>query len=178
MICVLDANVLVLWANTATEDRILSRLDHMLETIGKVGGRIVLPTPAVSELLVRTADGTSAWLAALHRRSTVVVAPFDLRAATECAMIHRLATQAGSKRKGTKDGEHYQKIKVDRQIAAIARVAGADMLITDDENLISVCAFIALPTCRVRDLELPPSAAQMKMDLAPPVEAVDRAGPG
>ncbi len=167
MICVLDANALVLWANLSTEPRILARLDHLLDTIAKAGGRIVLPTPAVSELLVRTNEGTSAWLTALQRRSTVSVAPFDLRAAAECAFIHRLAEKSGGKRQGTRNGEHYQKIKVDRQIAAIAKVSNAELLVTDDANLTAVCAFIGLATSRVSQLELPASAAQMTIDIVP-----------
>jgi predicted nucleic acid-binding protein len=168
MICVLDANALVLWASASTDERTLLRLDHLLDTMSKSGGRIVLPTPALSELLVRANEGTSAWLAALQRRSTVSVASFDLRAAAECAFIHRLATKAGGKRAGTKSGEHYQKIKVDRQIAAIAKVSNADLIVTDDENLIAVSKFIGLATSKVAELELPASAAQMKMELLPP----------
>ncbi|MEO6016133.1 MAG: PIN domain-containing protein [Polaromonas sp.] len=175
MNCTLDANALVSWANNGTDERILARLDHLLETVSKAGGVIILPTPAISELLVRTAEGTAAWLTALQRRSSVRVASFDLRAATECALIHRLAVAAGGKRKGTKSGEHFQKIKVDRQIAAIARVAGADVLITDDENLISVCAFIGLPTKKLNALELPASASQTKLEFVAPSAGTDLA---
>lgn len=164
MNCTLDANALVSWASATTDQRIIARLDHLLDTVSKTGGVIILPTPAISELLVRAADGTSAWLAALQRRSAVRVASFDVRAATECALIHRLAVSAGGKRKGSKPGEHFQKIKVDRQIAAIARVAGSDLLVTDDENLITVCDFIGLPTKRLSELELPASAAQTKLE--------------
>lgn len=165
MICTLDACVLVLWANTHTDEGMLARLDHLLESVAKADGVLVLPTPAIGELLVRTDQGTSAWLGALQKRSVVRVAPFDLRAATECAMIHRLAVKAGGKRHGTKSGEHYQKIKVDRQIAAIARVAGSDLLVTDDDNLIAVAQFIGMQVTRPSQLELPSSAAQIDLDL-------------
>lgn len=172
MICTLDANALVLWASTSTNGRTLARLDHLLETLSKEGGLIVLPTPAVSELLVRTDSGTAAWLAAVQRRSSVKVVPFDIRAAAECAFIHRLATGAGGKRKGSKVGEPYQKIKVDRQIAAIARVAGSDLLVTDDANLIEVCKFIGLATKRVDELDMPASASQthLQFNAAPAAE--------
>lgn len=175
MICTLDACVLVLWASTKTEESILARLDHLLEKVAKADGVLILPTPAISELLVRTDEGTAAWLAALQRRSVVRVAPFDLRAAAECAMVHRLATAAGGKRHGTKKGEHYQKIKVDRQIAAIARVAGADVLITDDDNLIAVASFIGLQAMRPKELELPSAAAQIKLDLVAGTSSSGRA---
>lgn len=165
MICALDANALVLWASQRTEEHILARLDHLLETISASGGYIVLPTPSLSELLVRTDDATAAWLNALQRRNSVRVAGFDMRAAAECAFIHRLAIAAGGKRHGTKVGEHYQKIKIDRQIAAIAKVAGAELIVTDDENLIKVGQHIGIATKRVLELDLPASAAQMNLSL-------------
>lgn len=168
MICVIDANVLVLWANVHTEERILLRLENLLDTVSKTGGRVVLPTPAISELLVRAEEGGSAWLSAVQRRSSVLVAAFDIRAAAECAMIHRSAVQRGNKRFGTKPGEAYQKIKVDRQIAAIAIVAGADLVVTGDEGLMAVCAHMGLKAKRVEELEFPPSAAQMKIDYQAP----------
>lgn len=171
MICTLDACVLVLWANIHTEDGTLARLDHLLDTVAKADGVLVLPTPAISELLVRTGDGTSAWLNALQRRSVVRVAPFDLRAATECAMIHQSAVKAGGKRKGTKPGEVFQKIKVDRQIAAIAKVMRTDLLVTGDDNLTAVARFIGMRVSRPEDLDLPPSAAQTNFDFK--IKAID-----
>lgn len=164
MICVIDANVLVLWANIHTDERTLLRLENLLDSVGKAGGRVVLPTPAISELLVRAEAGGAAWLSALQRRSSVLIAPFDVRAAAECAMIHRSAIQKAGKRYGTKPGEAYQKIKVDRQIAAIALVHGADLVVTADENLMTVCAHVGISSKRVEELELPTSAAQMKID--------------
>ena len=161
MNCTLDTNALILWSSTKTNELTIARLDNLFEIISKSGGVVILPTPAISELLIKTDSGTTAWLAALQRRSAVKVAPFDLRAAVECALISRLGdgTKAG-KRAGTKPGEAYQKIKVDRQIAAIARVSGSDLLVTDDEGLIKICEFINIPTSRVVSLDLPASAMQ------------------
>lgn len=164
MICTLDACVLVLWASIDTDETLLARLDHLLEMVGRADGALILPTPAVSELLVRTDTGTAAWLNALQRRSVVRIAPFDLRAAAECAFIHQRAVAAGGKRFGTKKNEHFQKIKVDRQIVAIAKVAGSDLLVTDDENLIAVASFVGLGTVRPGDLDLPESAKQSKLN--------------
>jgi predicted nucleic acid-binding protein len=177
MICTLDACVLVLWASTKTEESLLARLDHLLEKVAKADGVLVLPTPAISELLVRTENGTTAWLGALQKRSAVRVAPFDMKAAVECAMIHRLAVSAGGKRHGTKKGEHYQKVKIDRQIAAIARVAGSDLLVTDDDNLIAVANFVGLQALRPVELELPSAAAQIRLEFTVPAASTETDSP-
>jgi predicted nucleic acid-binding protein len=163
MICTIDANALILWASPKTNDVTLARLQLLLETVAKAGGAIILPTPAVAELLIRTDEGTAAWLQGLQRRNAVRVAPFDLRAAAECAFIHRLAEKAGGKRSGAKVSDPYQKIKVDRQIAAIAKVANSDLLVTGDDGLIAVCKFIGLATCKVDDLDAPASALQGRL---------------
>ena len=121
MICTIDANALILWASPKTDDLTLARLNLLLDAVTKAKGAIIIPTPAVSELLIRTDEGTAAWLQGLQKRNAVRVASFDLRAATECALIHRLAEKAGGKRSGARASDAYQKIKVDRQIAAIAK---------------------------------------------------------
>ena len=167
MICTIDANVLILWASKRTDEVTMARLNHLLETVSAAKGAIIIPTPAVSELLIRTDDGTADWLTALQRRSAVRVASFDIRAATECAMIHRLADKSGGKRSGARAEDAYQKIKVDRQIAAIAKVANSDLLVTDDGGLIAVCRFIGLPTKRVAELDTPASALQGKLPFSP-----------
>jgi len=163
MICTIDANALILWASPKTDDLTLARLNLLLDAVTKAKGAIIIPTPAVSELLIRTDEGTAAWLQGLQKRSAVRVASFDLRAATECALIHRLAEKAGGKRSGARASDAYQKIKVDRQIAAIAKVANSDLLVTDDGGLIAVCRFIGLPTSRVAELDAPASALQGRL---------------
>ncbi len=163
MICTIDANALILWASPKTDDLTLARLNLLLDAVTKAKGAIIIPTPAVSELLIRTDEGTAAWLQGLQKRNAVRVASFDLRAATECALIHRLAEKAGGKRSGARASDAYQKIKVDRQIAAIAKVANSDLLVTDDGGLIAVCRFIGLPTSRVAELDAPASALQGRL---------------
>jgi predicted nucleic acid-binding protein len=165
MICTLDANAIIVWSSPSSDALQIGRLELLLENVGKAKGVIVLPTPAIAELLVLTDDATANWLGVLQKKSAIKIAPFDLKAAVECAMIHRLAMAKGNKRQGVKKGEAYQKIKVDRQIAAIAKLHQSDLLVTDDANLAIVAQSIGLRTSRLEELEAPASARQISLAL-------------
>lgn len=162
MIITLDARALILWSSIQTDELTLARLDHLLASIPK-GGAVLLPTPAVAELLVKTDHASELWLAQLQRKLTVRIGPFDLRAAAECARMHRATAGTGrGKRANTKPGEPYQKIKIDRQIAAIAKVHGSDRIVTDDENLAAIARSLGISAVGVDELDLPDSARQGK----------------
>lgn len=171
MIYTLDAKALILWSSTKTDELIHARLEFLLERITKSSGLIIIPTPAIAELLVRTEASTQLWLSQMSRKTYIRIAPFDVKAAAECAQMHLSAEGKGSKRAGTKAGEPYQKIKVDRQIVAIARVYGSHVLVSDDAGLREICSNIGLRTHKVEDLELPDSAKQGKLELDAPEAA-------
>ena len=84
------------------------------------------------------------------------IASFDTRAAIELADINRKAD--GDKRSGT--DEPYQKIKIDRQIVAIAKVAGARTIYTNDKGLRTFAREAEIKTTGVHELPLPPEKAQ------------------
>ena len=95
---VIDANVLIAWSAKKTPDLVRARLQYMLETAAKEKERILIPTPALAEFLVRTDDATTEWLAELEKKSAVDVCSFDRKAAFECAFIERGAHKAGDKK--------------------------------------------------------------------------------
>ncbi|CAG0999849.1 hypothetical protein PLCT2_03006 [Planctomycetaceae bacterium] len=168
MICTLDANALVVWAAQESGDLDVARLDALFVEISRSKGRLILPTPVLAEFFVRSsATGASAWLAALQRKQAIKVAEFDVKAAAECAAIHRRAVDAGSKRHHVKPNEAYQKIKVDRQIAAIAIVNRSDAVITADGNLRTVCEANGLRVMSVQDLAIPDAARQRRIEEVP-----------
>jgi len=171
MIVVLDTKCLISWARTDDPDNLdRDRLDHLFANISAAKGRVVLPAPVVAEFLVHSDLGTSDWLVALERKSSIVVAPFDRRAALECALIDRAALASGNKRGGRK--EAWQRIKIDRQIVAIARVAGAVSIVTDDAGLTTTARSVGLQVQSLSELDLPDSARQSKLDLQPMSDAV------
>jgi predicted nucleic acid-binding protein len=95
---VVDANVLIVWSANKTPDLVRARLHYLLETAGKDKHRILIPTPALAEFLVRTDDSTAEWLNELEKKSAVEICAFDRRAAFECAFIERGAHRKGDKK--------------------------------------------------------------------------------
>lgn len=168
MICTLDANALISWVHPRTDSVTIARLEHLFERISKTKGKLIVPTPSLAEAFVHTQDETAAWVELMARKSAFVIAPFDSKAAIECALINRLALGQGHKKVGALDTERWQKIKVDRQIAAIAKVHQSDVLVTDDANLKAVCKHVGINTCLVGELDVPASALQQKLELSTP----------
>lgn len=162
MIVAIDANVLILWS--AAVDRTTAaviRLENLLDVVSRASGSIVIPMPSFAEFLVRTDDATTQWMEALERKKAVVLAPLDKRAAYECSLIDRRAIQAGNKKAGLK--EHWQKIKIDRQVVAIARANGATRLISDDASVRATGLLAGLEAFRLDELALPQAARQMSL---------------
>lgn len=173
MIVALDANCLVAWASKKNQDNV-ARLDEMLRIVSSANGRVIIPMPCFAEYLVGADESTAGWMAALEKRKSVVLAPFDRRAAFECALMDRRALGQGDKRGGRKD--HWQHIKVDRQIIAIAKVHQAERVISEDSGLRSTALSIGLEATPLSELPLPDSALQTKLDLAWPSGGTEQAG--
>lgn len=163
MIVALDANCLITWCASKGDNLDRSRLEHLLMTVGAAGGKIIIPTQSLAEFLVRTDAASSEWLVGLERKRSIYVAPFDRRAAFECALMDRAALGKGDKKHGRKDP--WQRIKIDRQIVGVARANQASSIITNDEGLRSEALTVGLSVRRVSELELPVSALQIKLDL-------------
>lgn len=166
MITTIDANVLIKWSSPKTDALDRARLELMLDVISKAGGKVIIPTPCLAEFLVATDEATADWLQTLERKRSVVIAPFDRRAAFECALLDRAAIGKGDKKGGRT--EPWQKIKIDRQIVGVARANNSSTLITDDEGLRTTALAVGLSVQRLRDLDVPESARQTNLELVPP----------
>ena len=105
-------------------DRVPDRLKHLVDLLEAARATIIVPTPALSEFLVLAAGDTAAYVAELTNSALFAVEPFDLKAAIEAAETQRRAIDAGRKKSGATGP--WQKVKVDRQIVAIAKVHGVD----------------------------------------------------
>jgi hypothetical protein len=158
VIAVIDANVLIAWSAETEGSLIKARLDRLFEEISDVGGTLIVPTPSLAEFLVRTDEATSDFLVALERRRAFRIAPFDRRAAFECSLLDKAALGQGDKKGGRKDS--WQKVKVDRQIVAIARAQNAGLIVSDDTGLCGTARIAGLTAVTVGELELPESAKQ------------------
>lgn len=99
-----------------------ARIDFLIETLEARRETIVIPTPALSEVLVHAGSAGPRYLDILNTTRCFRVESFDLRAAVELAAMTRDAIVAGDLRAGT--GTTRAKLKFDRQIVAIARTQG------------------------------------------------------
>ncbi|NYT43261.1 hypothetical protein H0A64_00235 [Alcaligenaceae bacterium] len=165
-IIAVDCNFLVAAQSDKTGDDNAARIKHLFSLAEKRRSKLVIPMPALAEYLVGADVAGNDWVNTLARKSTIVLAPFDLAAAHECALLDRGAFQSGDKRDGMK--EPWQKVKIDRQIVAIARAVGAKLIISNDKGVRANAARAFISAKCIEDLELPESAKQLNIDLAQP----------
>lgn len=163
MILVVDSSALVLLINPAANPpddpatnqpvtQAQERVEHFLSTLA-AADTLIVPTPVLAEALVRAEDGAPGLLAALSDRARIRVKPFGEAAAVETALMTREAIQAGDKRAGSKQA--WQKVKVDRQVIAIARVERATSIYADDLGLVAYAKLLGMDVFSTWDLKLP-----------------------
>ena len=146
-----------------------SRIDHLIETLEKQRETIVIPTPALSEVLVHANDAGPGYLEILNTSRCFRIEPFDQRAAVELAAMTREALHEGNLRAGTQATR--AKLKFDRQIIAIARIQNEKSIFSDDDDIATLAKPLALEVIPVHALPLPPEVKQGKLDLEPKDES-------
>ena len=77
----------------------------------------------------------------------------------------RAAIASGGK-KGESSKASWAKVKYDRQIVAIAKVAQATAIYSDDDDVKSIGKSVGIPVISFAELPLPPEAAQKELPLA------------
>jgi hypothetical protein len=141
------------------------RVDYLIECLEKSKTKVVVPTPALSEALVRAGRIAAVqYLARITKTSAFDIRPFETLAAMEAAIMMQDALQSGDKRAGAK-GE-WQKIKVDRQIIAIAKVNGVETIYSNDEDIRTLGSKAGLQVVGIEALPLPPEKAQFDLQLS------------
>ena len=134
------------------------RIEHLVNSLEKTEEKIIVPTPALSEILVRAGAAAPEYLRRINLASVFRPASFDELCAVEVAEITKEALDSGDKRSGH-DGT-WAKIKYDRQIVAIAKVNNASILYSDDREIYKLGPKVGLTVIRIADLPLPPKEAQ------------------
>jgi predicted nucleic acid-binding protein len=130
------------------------RVDFLLATLQKAKRRVVIPTPALSEVLIRSGKEGLAYVHFLQKSEFFDIRPFDVISAIELSEINRRAIAEGNK---TAKGEApYQKIKVDRQIVAICKIAGVKTIYACDKALMNCAKQAGLSVVGLHELPLPP----------------------
>jgi predicted nuclease of predicted toxin-antitoxin system len=138
-------------------ERTKDRLDLLIETLETERAKLLIPTPALSEVLVKAGDAGPAFLDVINASMVFKSADFDQRAAVEAAAINI----ALEKKFGTKAFSGSKvKTKFDVQIVAIAKVNGADVIYSEDSDIRKLASEIGIKTVSVADLPLPPGVQQ------------------
>lgn len=163
LIVALDCNVLICLCGKNAE--LLVKVNHLLDTITKAKGKVIIPTPAIAEFLVHADRASLALIDQLQRQAAVRVADFDLASAYEHSLIDGSARSRGDKRDGV--NEPWQKVKFDRQIVAIAKTNGAKLIVSDDASVRANAARVGIRSTSVDDLPIPDSARQHLLPIQP-----------
>jgi len=137
----------------ANIERPRDRIDFRISDLHGKGARIIVPTPALCELLVKTGHSSREIINLVSKTSRLTDAPFDVKAAIEAALITKAAIKTGNK-KGNLPG-NWTKIKFDRQIVAIARANDAQEIYSEDPDIKTIAAPLGIKVVSVCDLPLP-----------------------
>lgn len=142
------------------------RVEHLVSQLEETGVKIMIPTPVLSEVLVRAGAAASlALMEEFNRQSVFRIEPFDTRAAIELAAMSRAALDRPRRQREATDVT-YAKLKFDRQIVAMAKVAQVTTIYTDDENLRTVAEHEGLTVVGLGQLSLPPERIQQELPFA------------
>lgn len=140
------------------------RVQHLIETLDKASIGVIIPTPALSEVLVRAGERHDQELVQqLLKWSCIRIVPFDVRAAIEVASMAREDLARTAKR--SPRAETYAKLKYDRQIVAIAKVLRVTTIYSDDGGVRTLGSRVGIEVKGVGDLALPPSTSQRELEL-------------
>lgn len=135
-------------------DSCQSRITYLLSELQKSKSRIVVPTPALAELLTHAGEAGPEWLRILSTSKHFRISPFDVLAAIECAELSRKRLGAGKQSQAER-----RKAKFDEQIVAIAAVEAAGVIFSDDEDIRKL-ATNKMEVRGMADMPLPPQEAQ------------------
>lgn len=95
-----------------------ARVEFLLADLNGRGDQVLIPTPALSEILIKAGKARNAIIQKLTKNPRFLIAPFDLRAALELSIMTDAAITRSDKRDGS--SATWAKVKFDRQIVAIA----------------------------------------------------------
>jgi len=161
-----DANFLVALVNPKLHEELRLRMSTLIEQIEAQKCTLIVPMPALAEYLVGADIAGVESINVLERKTYVFMANFDRAAAFECATLDSAAIGRGDKRDGSE--ENWQKVKVDRQLIAIGKSNGAQLIISQDKGVRNTALRVGMSCLSIADLPLSQDRAQRKLDLPEP----------
>lgn len=160
---VFDASILIDLFNKNLQGDCRAKLDYLVETLQKEHRKILIPTPAFTEFMVKADKARSEYLSILSSKAAFKLEPFGERAALECAL---LLAEALPTRERHRVGK--VKFKFDWQIVAIASACKAEAIYSDDEDIARYAQRVDIPVYKTDALPLPQSARQEQIPFEKP----------
>jgi hypothetical protein len=143
------------------------RAELLVESLARSRQKIIIPTPAQAELLTAIGPTAQQYFDIIGRSRLFEIASFDSRCAIELACLNRDVFSAHDPKHAH---EAYQKIKIDRQIIAVFKVAGVEKVYTDDGGMARRARLCGLDPVATWQLELPTEDRQMRIEYDAPDE--------
>jgi predicted nucleic acid-binding protein len=140
------------------------RAGAVIAAIEKARRKIILPAPALAELLTAIGPDAQQYLNIVGRSRIFEIGNFDARCAAELALLNRgiFAISDDQNR-----AEPYQKRKVDRQIVAICKVYGVLEIYTDDASVTRMARLCGITPIGLHEVPIPDAAKQGQLQLEP-----------
>ncbi|MGH9334957.1 MAG: PIN domain-containing protein [Vicinamibacteria bacterium] len=177
MAVALDADILLLLLNPGAKppedpathkplERSKDRIEYLVTKLGDSKTRIIIPTPVLSEILIKAGVAGPQYIDVLRQHSQFKIAPFDERSAIECAAQLAGAKSMGDKKAGSTSP--WAKVKFDRQIVAIAVVNGVERIYSSDEDIEKYARASGIQITKLWELPLPPVEQPALPHMEPP----------
>jgi predicted nucleic acid-binding protein len=163
MAVVFDASVLIDLFNKKTASDRRARLDHLIASLKEQRTKVLVPTPALAEFLVKAGAAREGYLQAITANSSFRLESFDQKAAIECALLLEEAWSRGQQGKVNRT-----KFKFDWQIVAIAASRNATAIYSDDPDIARAAARVKISVHTTDSLPMPASALQSKLAFETP----------
>ncbi|MEJ8815467.1 type II toxin-antitoxin system VapC family toxin [Variovorax ureilyticus] len=165
MKALIDSNALIDLLDPRTPRSRSDRMKGLLEDIDKSNGKLLIPAQVVGEYIAGAGPAGQPILKALLNNRRIEVVSFDHVAATECALMDRAAVAAGGHKRAPLGRDAlWQKVKVDRQIVALAKVHAVDLIVSSDGDIPKLAQAVNIRCTAVKDLALPGWAQQVHID--------------
>ena len=155
---VFDSTFLIDLFNPRLKGDKRAALDHLISDLSKARSRIYVPSPCLTELLIRAGKARDQYVQQLGNSIAFEVIPFDRRAATECALILSQAWDANSQRSVSRT-----KFKFDWMIVACAVSRNATQIYSDDGDIARCAAQVAMRVVKQSELPVPSESRQMRI---------------
>lgn len=170
----IDTSMLLLWLNPnapapAPPEHLngpaeaARRVEFLINALESKRTKVLIPTPALSEVLVKADSAGQGYLARIEKASVFRLGSFDAVAAIEVALMARNALDSGSRRGNAPDTDTYAKIKYDRQIVAIGKAKGVTAIYSDDGHVRTLGSVAGIPVIGVYECPLPASVPQLHL---------------